>query len=169
MRFEYGRHFYFMETWKKIKSYQDYEVSNLGNVKSLKFNTSKILKPTLNSNGYYIISLSENGIVKKRKLHQLVAQAFLNHIPNGMELVINHKVFNKLNNRVDNLEIISQRQNTSTRKNLHKKTSKYIGVCFKKGKYEASIQIDGKIHYLGRFTSEYDAHIAYTKKLNNNG
>ena len=159
-----------MEIYKAIKNFEnDYFISNLGNVKSKKLSNEKILKPTKNSNGYYIISLSKNGIVLKRKIHQLVAEAFLNHKPNGMKKVINHKDFDKLNNKVDNLEIITQRENTSTRKNLHKKTSKYIGVSFKKGKYEASIQIDGKINYLGRFSNEYDAHIAYTKKLNNNG
>lgn len=159
-----------MEIWKEVENYNnDYFISSYGNFKSKKLGVEKILKPTLNSNGYFIVSLSKNGKVTKRKIHQLVAEYFLNHKPCGMKFVVNHKDCDKLNNNVENLEVISQRENTSKRKNLHKKTSKYIGVCFKKGKYEASIQLNGKIHYLGRFLNEEDAHIAYTNKLKNNG
>jgi len=155
-----------IEIWKIIDGFKDYEISSFGKIKSLKNGGVRILKPSINSNGYYIISLCIDGISYKKKIHQLVAKVFLGHNACGMELVINHIDFNKLNNNVSNLEIISQRENTSKRKNLENKTSKYIGVCFKKNRYEVSIQINGKVHYLGRFKTEEEANEKYLSKLN---
>ena len=43
-----------IEEWKDIPEYEGlYQVSNLGNVKSLKFGKQKLLKPQINSRGYY--------------------------------------------------------------------------------------------------------------------
>ena len=88
------------EIWKQIDEFPNYSISNLGNVYS---NISqKILKPTIDSNGYCIVGLFINGQQKKKKVHQLVARAF---IENPFEYQqVNHKDENKQNNRVDNLE-----------------------------------------------------------------
>jgi mevalonate pyrophosphate decarboxylase len=65
-----------METWKPIPNYEGlYEVSNLGNVKSLRFNKEKILKPSKNNNGYFFVGLCKNCKSKTRTIHQLVAEA----------------------------------------------------------------------------------------------
>ncbi|MDB4397739.1 NUMOD4 domain-containing protein, partial [Akkermansiaceae bacterium] len=54
-----------VEVWKDIPEYEDlYQVSNLGNVRSLNFNKTKkvkLLKKSLNSNGRYRVGLSKNG------------------------------------------------------------------------------------------------------------
>lgn len=165
------------EIFKDIPNYEGlYQVSNLGNVKSLerqcnhwcgglRFLKERILKKRIDANGYIQVYLSKNGIMKPFKVHQLVAIEFLNHIPCGYELVVNHKNFNKLDNRVENLEIITTRENTN-KKHL-KSSSKYIGVCWDKQrkKWIASITINGKLKYLGRFINEYDANLAYQNKL----
>ena len=53
-----------MEEWKTIPGYEGlYEVSNIGNVKSLIKN--KIIKYFINKKGYRLVSLSKNGIIKK--------------------------------------------------------------------------------------------------------
>ena len=85
------------EEWKPIKGYEGlYEVSNYGNVKSLKDN--KLLRKQYHSSGY--IQFSFGG--KKHYAHRLVAMAFL---PNPNKLpVINHKDEDKTNNFVENLE-----------------------------------------------------------------
>ncbi|MBE6156988.1 MAG: hypothetical protein E7161_04530 [Firmicutes bacterium] len=89
-----------MEIWKSIEGYENYEISNLGNVKSLYNNI--IRKPRIGKNGYYYITLWKNGKCKSKKNHRLVAEAF---IPNPDNLPqVNHKDGNKLNNCVDNLE-----------------------------------------------------------------
>jgi len=166
-----------MEVWKDIKDYEGlYQVSNLGRVKSLKRkrkgrNNSicnvkeRIIKQGKQPNRYYYVILSKKGKRKTHLTHKLVAIAFLNHIPNGQIIVVNHIDFDKLNNNVENLEIITQRQNAN--KKHIKSTSKYVGVCWvsTEKKYHSRIVHNGKRKYLGRFDNEYDAHIAYQKEL----
>ena len=92
------------EVWKDIKGYEGlYQVSSLGKVKNLKYN--KILKRTINKGGYMVVSLSKNNKSKKYYVHRLVAQTFIENN------IVNHKNFNKLDNRVENLEWCSQEYN----------------------------------------------------------
>lgn len=149
------------EIWKDVVDYEGlYEVSDLGRVKSLKCNRKKILKPSINARGYLQVNLG-----KTINIHKLVAMAFLNHIPCGMTLVVDHINNNKLDNRVDNLQIISQKENTL--KSFRKKSSKYIGVCWDKKNYKwkSHITVNGKLKYLGRFINEFDASQAYQTAL----
>lgn len=98
-----------IEQWKTIFDYPDYEVSNLGRVRSLKFGKEKLLSPGIHSKGYLIVSLCKNGDLKHYLVHRLVAQAFL---PNPLNLPeVNHKDENKLNNCVDNLEWCERQYN----------------------------------------------------------
>lgn len=92
------------EIWKDIKGYEGlYQVSNLGNVRSLNYNREnkiKLLTPCI-KRGYKSICLRKNS-KKFFLLHRLVAQAFIPN-PNNLPQV-NHKDENKQNNCVDNLE-----------------------------------------------------------------
>jgi hypothetical protein len=164
-----------MEIWKDIKDYEGlYQVSSLGRVKSLERKTlgkyggikkERILKSNKNNGGYLRLDLCKNGVQKNCKIHQLVAIAFLNHTPCGHKLVVNHKNFNKLDNRLENLEIITQRENSNLK---HKEsTSKFVGVFWDKsrGKWHSKIQINGKSKFLGYFKCEIKASEAYTKEL----
>ena len=163
------------EIFKEIENYEGlYQVSNLGRVKSLAkeivrpigsyFVEDKILKPLLGSSGYYQVVLYNIKKGKTIRIHQLVAQAFLDYKIGG-KLVVNHKNFNKLNNQVDNLEVISQRENTNL-KHLPS-SSKYVGVSFFKrdNKWRSAIRINGKNKHLGHFNNELDASNAYQKAL----
>ncbi len=160
------------EIFKDIPDYKGlYQVSNLGNVKSLErrvrcingFRTLKgrALIHTIGSKGYYRVGLSKNSKCKTRRVHQLVAESFLNHKPVGYKLVVNHIDFDKLNNKVENLEIVTQREN-SNQKHL-KSSSKYIGVSWKKreNKWRAQININNKRKHLGYFDNELEAADAY--------
>jgi len=101
------------EIWKDIEGYEGlYQISNLGNVKSLpkilKNNHSKYvskekyLKQSIGKKGYHSVSLSNNKARKWNSIHRLVAIAF---IPNLLNLPqVNHKDENKSNNSVSNLE-----------------------------------------------------------------
>jgi len=155
-----------MEVWKKIEEFEDYEVSNLGRVKSTKYNKEKILK-SYDSLGYLKIDLSVNGIKKKIKVHQLVAMAFLNHTPNKHKIIVNHKNHIRNDNRVENLELITQRENTN--KKHIKSSSEFVGVCFSnsKQKWRSRITINGKRKELGFFKTEIEAHNAYQWQLSN--
>jgi hypothetical protein len=155
----------FMEIWKSIKGFENiYEVSNLGRVKSIGYGKSKILKGRIGSSGYLMVSLYKDKKIKGRSIHSLVAEMFLNHKPNGMSLVVNHKNNIKTDNVLDNLEIITQRENTYTH---HKGTSKYKGVSYSqsKNKWCAQIMIENKKKHLGYFKTEVDAAFAYQKVL----
>jgi hypothetical protein len=147
--------------WKDIPTYEnEYQVNEIGEVRSLK--TNRILKQSLSSN-YWAVTLSQNGKVKGKRVHQLMAMAFLNHIPDRFNCVIDHIDNNKLNNNLSNIRIVTHRENISK----SKKRNKYTGVCWHKIKnqYIASIQINKKLTHLGYFDSEYEAHLAYQSKL----
>lgn len=166
-----------MEIWKPVKNFEGYyEVSNLGRVKGLerivlkggKNNFLKkelILKPSITSK-YLAVSLLKNRIRKTKRIHQLVAESFLNHTPNYHKLVVNHIDSNRLNNHIDNLEIVTPRVNISKR--VYNKTSKYVGVHYSSNskKWIANIFINKKGNYLGIFKTEEEASNAYINKLN---
>lgn len=99
------------EVWKKVERFEDYEVSNLGRVKSFKFGKQKILKLSLDSAGYYRVNLSIDNKKTGVRVHQLVAIAFLNHKADGNNLVVDHIDNNPLNNRLENLQILTNIEN----------------------------------------------------------
>lgn len=166
------------EIWKDIPGYEGlYQVSSLGRVKSLdrvvphgRFGEFKlkgrVLKPSATTKGYLSLDLCKYGMIKTITVHKLAAMAFLNHEPCGMKEVVDHIDNNPLNNRVDNLQLITSRENVS--KDKTGGTSQYVGVSWDKNakKWKASIRINGKLKHLGLFTDEYEAHLAYQKKLN---
>ena len=91
------------EIWCTINGYEgQYQVSDQGRVRSLKFGKERIRKPIRNTQGYLQVDLWKNGDIKNWLVHRLVAQAF---IPNPDNLPqVNHKDEDKENNSVQNLE-----------------------------------------------------------------
>jgi len=162
--------FYIMETqeiWKTVPEFEDYQVSNLGRVKSLKFGREKFLNQNKNSDGYFFVGLSNKKKRKKYSIHQLMAIVFLNHVPCGLVNVIDHIDSNPSNNNLKNLRIVTNRFNcTKDRKNIY---SSLPGVTFNKniGKYVSFFKIGKKRYHIGYFTNENEAHNAYLKAVNN--
>lgn len=118
------------EIWKDIRGYEGlYQVSNLGNVRSLNYNRQnkiKNIKAVSNYRGYLKVSLSKNNIIKNKNVHRLVAEAFIVN-PNNFP-VVNHKDGNKHNNKIINLEWTTKSENTNHayKNNLMKKNNKAI-------------------------------------------
>lgn len=107
-----------MEIWKDIKGYEGvYQVSNLGNVKSLsrevkigknkRYIGEKVLTPIKRKDGYVCINFTH---IKRKQyfVHRLVAETFFGV---NSYLVVNHKDFNRSNNKLENLEFCSQKEN----------------------------------------------------------
>lgn len=100
------------EIWKPIKGYEGlYDVSNLGNIRSLPRNTTKgkILKPQKDTNNYMMVGLVKDKKTKFKRIHRIVAETFLDNINNLPE--VNHKDGNKKNNNVNNLEWVTSKEN----------------------------------------------------------
>jgi hypothetical protein len=154
------------EIWKDIIGYEgQYKVSSFGRVKSIKFNKEKILKLSFHWYGYTQAVLCSKCKRKSVKVHQLVAEAFLNHKRCGYKLVVDHKDNNPSNNRVDNLQLITQRENCFRIQGKY--SSKYKGVHFDKAskKWKAAILIDKKIKHLGYFDCELNANLSYQNEI----
>lgn len=154
------------EVWLPIKGYEGlYEISNLGKVKSLRFNKERILKGGANNKGYLHCGLSKNGKREIRTIHQLVAITFLNHKPCGYDVVVDHINNVRTDNRLENLQLVTPRENNS--KDKKNGTSKYIGVYFHKThkKWISRITTKGVEKHLGCFDCEIKAHLAYQKEL----
>lgn len=176
------------EIFKDIPGYEGlYQVSNLGSVKSLarivkrdniflstpkkrdnNFASikEKILKLSINSQGYYLVQLSKENKSSCKTVHKLVAMAFLNHESFGHKIIVDHRNNIKTDNRLENLQLISQRENVS--KDKKDGSSKYTGVSLVKasGKWRAAIRINSKTKYLGTFDTEAEASKAYQEILN---
>lgn len=166
------------EIWKDVPEFEGYyQVSNLGNVKSLsrtilgrgKHNTllkEKLLKFYTSTNGYYQVILQKEGFKKIYKVHSLVAICFLNHTPNGThDVVIDHINEVKTDNRLENLRLIGHRENVA--RSMKNNTSTYVGVSWSKNakKWISQITIEGKTKYLGLFDNEEDANKKYLETL----
>lgn len=108
------------EQWKDIDGYEGYyQISNLGRVKSLErkvvgyYGADRTLKERIKSlqksDGYLTVSLSKNGKNKRYKIHRLLAKAFIPNPEN--KKCINHKNGIKTDNRIENLEWVTRKEN----------------------------------------------------------
>lgn len=113
------------EAWKDIPNYEGwYQVSNLGRIKSVDriitdkdrpnrciLHKGRIIKQYLDKVGYYSLHLSINSKVSVKRVHRIVAQAF---IPNPYKFpCINHKDETRTNNVISNLEWCTHKYNTN--------------------------------------------------------
>ena len=155
------------EIWKDIPEYEGrYLVSNLGNIKSIRYGEERLLSLRLSKCGYYRVNLYKDKIITTKPVHQLVAMAFLGHTPCGHDIVVNHINFDRKDNRADNLEIVTTRVN-SNRLHLNS-SSKHVGVSWYKqyNKWRTQIRVKDKMYHLGYFDCELAAAKAYQDKLN---
>ena len=107
-----------IEIFIPVKGYEGmYEVDELGNVKSLErfdsagnFKRSRILKQETNNAGYKRVTLCKEGKTKRFFVHRLIYSTFNGEIPKGYE--IHHKDFDKTNNKLENLDLVTKWENS---------------------------------------------------------
>ena len=98
------------EIWKEIPEYENlYAVSNLGRVKSLRFNPPKDIYQTTTNCGYKQVKLYKFGKAKQIGVHRLVAMMFVDGYDENLE--VNHIDLNKENNAYTNLEWVTRAYN----------------------------------------------------------
>ena len=131
------------EIWKDIPNYEGlYQASNLGRVKSLERSyrrKEKILKPGINQYGYYQVALCKQSIVKRYLVHRLVWEAFNGTIPENMQ--VNHINEIKTDNRLENLNLMTAKENSNWGSRNERMTKKLING--KKSKPVLQFTLDG--------------------------
>ena len=170
------------EEWKDIEIENlcgRYQVSNLGNVKRIAIckagfcgnyilEQERLMKPFNNGHGYQVVSFAiQDGEKKKRKnyyVHRLVANAFIENPLNKPE--VNHKNYIREDNRVENLEWCTDKENTNYSKDHLAHTRKNTsGIRLKNNKYEVGVYHKRKQYYCGRYATYEEALEVRNKKL----
>jgi hypothetical protein len=150
-----------VEQWKPIEGYENYEVSDHGNVRNKA--TSKILKANLKGvegNEYRFVGLYKDGKLKQYKIHRLVAQHFISNPENKRN--VDHIDRDRFNNNMTNLRWVTLSENQHN-KSMHKNnTSGVTGVCWNKAanKWMVAITVNGKPRTIGYFNNLEDAKTA---------
>lgn len=168
------------EVWKQIKGFEGlYEISNCGRVKSLarswisgkglvRTKPDTILKSRLNHSGYLYVVLSKVGKQKSKTIHAICWDNLGDKPRNCKIHHVDHIDNQKTNNRIDNLQLLTARENAVKYHKTQKRSSKFTGVYWNKRlkKWKAQINQNNNKIYLGIFSNEYNAYIAYKKALN---
>ena len=146
------------EIFVNIVNFSNYQVSNFGNVKNVK--TGRVLKPGLCTGGYLMVTLMNDGERSSKKIHKIVASAFLENPENKIN--VDHISRDRTNNHVNNLRWATASENAQNRSITSRNTSGVKGVSFHKSsqKWRAQIDADGRKIYLGSFEDKNDAIVA---------
>jgi hypothetical protein len=155
------------ESWKDIKGFEDYQISNMGRVKSFKKGKKIFLKHNL-TRGYHQVCLCRDGNQKMILVHILVWDAFGSGSRGDRD--VDHVDDNQDNNCITNLQLLTHRQNVSKGMiQIPSKTSKYVGVSYipRMDRWQAYQYWDGKQHHLGYFDDEDEARSMYEDVLQN--
>lgn len=162
-----------LEIWKDIPEYEGlYQCSSFGQVRSLDRYDCRnreckgiTMKQILGNVGYMTVYLWNNGKKKTIRTHQVVAMCFLNHTQCRYSLVVNHKNGNRLDNNVENLEVVTARYNSqhSSQMRVDSKSSIYTGVVYREklNTYQVTVSVNGKHVYIGTYKDELEASGVY--------
>jgi hypothetical protein len=119
------------------------------------------------SNDYAVHGTYYNKIRSLLYMHRVIWEAINGPIPEGLE--IDHRNGNRVDNRLNNLKVVTRRINAHNRKERREgiTTSSFVGVTWHKStsKWYSQIQVNGNRVSLGLFEKEEDAARAYQNAL----
>ena len=139
------------EVWRDIEGYEGlYQVSNQGRVKSFKWNKERFLKPSMDKDGYLLVTLCAGGKPKTLKVHRLVCEAFHENPDNKPQ--VNHINEDKTDNRACNLEWCTCKQNVN-HGSRNERVSKPVG----------QYSLDGKLIKLWPSTMEVQRQTGFSQ------
>jgi hypothetical protein len=153
-----------VEIYKVIKGFENYSVSNLGNVKNNK--TERILKSSDEGHGYLKLTLIKNKVRKTVKVHKLVANAFL--LNPEHKVCIDHINGVRTDNKMNNLRFASHSQNSQNKSISSNNISGTTGVSFHRStnKWCAKIGLNNKQIHIGLYETKDEAIQARIYKAN---
>ena len=150
------------EEWRWVKDFEGlYQISNHGRLKSFhKDKISGYILSNVNQKGWYFtVNLIKSGKKTTKRIHVLVAEAFIGKVPSGFH--VHHIDGNKQNNVVTNLEIIHPKEH---RKETEKQCPQIItGVC-NYNKYERPkhiLQYDMEGHFIAEYANAEKSPVTY--------
>jgi len=115
------------ERWLMVDGYISHSVSNCGRIRNDV--TGRILRCSINSNGYVTVGLYRNGRKKTLKLHRLVAKEWVDNIGGDDHNQVDHIDHNKTNNHINNLRWVTGSINARNKSKRITNTSGKQGVC----------------------------------------
>ena len=170
------------EIWKDIPEYEgSYQASNLGRIRSLdRFRPNHqcgsgfvkegvLIQGYINKkHGYHTVGLSFNNVSATFYTHKLVILSFYG-IKSDNNIVIDHINRIKTDNRLINLQVITQSENIRKAIDKSNTYSVYFGVYKgnRDGKWRARIKINNEQISLGQKDDEYEASKLYDLAFNN--
>lgn len=124
---------------------------------SSKIKDYKVLVESKNEKGYQLVTIDR----KKKRWHRIVYEYFNGEIASGF--IVDHINNNINDNRIENLQLLTQKENTRKSRKIQKKTSQYKGVSWRKDieKWRSTITVDAHQIHLGYFKEEILAARAY--------
>ena len=122
-----------------------------GNIYRTRFNKIKLINNVANQNGYNTIGINGKLIYR----HRIIAHTFLNLEINDLKKQVDHIDGNRLNSELTNLRVVNHQQNqwNQTKAKGYYKT--------KSNKFHSQIKLNSKVIYLGLFSTEEEAKLAY--------
>lgn len=152
-----------MEEFRKIDGFENYEISNFGNVRNVK--TGNIIKSS-NNRGYRILNLKKGDKLLTVQIHRLIAKTFIPN-PNNKPF-IDHIDNNRSNNSIDNLRWCSNQENQFNKRTQKNNLLGFKGISYHKRDklYTARFKYNKILFHIGCYKNVDDAIIArYNKAL----